>query len=161
MGCLSWYFADDMRKRLVLGAKAFLPDPFTGDIQSTASYDGYGHIGEKDVFEEVANWNREFLSKNPDFVLPHSGIKISYYAWYPLYRDLSLSPEDIVNELYAVLGEYREKKPCLFEYRYIGIEIANSDEDNKALPYPIKICSRPISYQNVKGYSKSDPNQGL
>ncbi len=160
MECLSWYFADDMRKRLVLGAKAFLPDPFTGDIAYESGYDGYGHIGGKDVYEEVADWNREFLSKNPDFVLPHYGKKISDFIWYPLYRDLSLSPNDIVDEIYAVSGADR-KKVCIFEYRYIGIAIACYDEDNKALPYPIKICSKPMSYQNVKGYSKSDPNQGL
>ena len=43
--------------------------------------------------------------------------------------------------------------------RYIGIDIACYDEQNKSIPYPIKITTKEMDYDSVEP-SLSDPNQG-
>ena len=46
------------------------------------------------------------------------------------------------------------------ELRDIGIDLAGSDEDNKALAYPIKITTDENAKYEECNYSKIDPNQG-
>lgn len=159
MGWTSWKFADRKnRVRLKLGREAYVPCP-DGTILYERYYKGYTQFAGKDIFDLVADWNREFLSQNPDFVIVNGGRKVSGYDWYPYYSDLSLSPREIEKRL-------REEGVWLYctEYRTIGIDIACDDEANKALPYPIKICqSKPVGtpeyYQKLPA-SKADPLQG-
>ena len=53
-------------------------------------------------------------------------------------------------------GAERDKS----QLRLIGILMACYDEDNAQLLYPIKITSKPISYESAL-VSKSDPRQGF
>ena len=65
-----------------------------------------------------------------------------------------MSREEIVNKTREKIGS------DFWEYRLIGISLSCYDEDNGALPYPIKIThdSRAV-YENC-GISLLDPNQG-
>ena len=51
--------------------------------------------------------------------------------------------------------------PCWLEYRWIGIELACQDEDNLALPYPIKIARHKESIYEECPASFGDPYQGF
>ena len=56
-------------------------------------------------YELVADWNREYLSRNPDYAIPSrkaavkqqkpGKIKVSDFIWYPLYADLSIDRKEI------------------------------------------------------------------
>ena len=77
MGCFSWVFCDKgpVRKkndtdvyarptkeqRLMIGEEAYvlIPKEFGGGHIYESRYDGYGNFGGKDIFELVADWNRE------------------------------------------------------------------------------------------------------
>lgn len=164
MGLFSWMFADlDNKENLRIHMEAHVPCP-DGSVIYTNRYDGYGHFGGFDIYELVADWNREFLSENPGYVIPSRKaaiqtrkstiLKISDFSWYPLYADLSISKGEIGDRLLKETGK------DWFEYRQIGIEIACYDEDNEALPYPIKICRYPGNNYNNVPASKGDPEQG-
>lgn len=157
MGQFSWLDCENKSQILddvYEDVYVLVPKEFGGKNIHETCYDGYGNFGGKDVYDLVADWNREYLSKNPDFVLPFRKTRVSDFPWYPAYADLSLSREDVVkawktigNELYT-------------EWRCIGIYLACYDEDNEALPYPIKITHNGnLVYEHEKP-SIDDPNQG-
>lgn len=162
MGFYSFMYADtDNEKALKCGRSAYVPQPEGfGEMIYESCYDGYGHFGMRDIYELAASWNREYLSKHPEYVVPSyvkegSG-KISDFPWYPFYADLSLSPDELVEKW----KESEGRDSSSMEYRWIGIVLSCEDEDNRALPFPVKICSKPCSYEDVKAASKSDPLQG-
>lgn len=113
-------------------------------------YDGYGHFGGYDVYDLVADWNREYLAKHPEHYIPGQLTKVSDNSWYKAYADLRKTKDEIVE---TVEGLYSE-------WRTIGIEIACYDEDNAALPFPIKIThDANVIYEECEP-SPSDPDQG-
>ena len=133
-----------------------IPKEFGGFGLKESCYNGYGCFGGYDIYSLVACWNRDFLSENPNFIPPKSGKKVLDYVWYPYYADLALSEEEVVEETNDNKGD----KWFCPEWRSIGIDIACYDEDNAALPYPIKITHDPDAvYENCDA-SLSDPNQG-
>lgn len=185
MGCFSW--RDCVDEEQIVNCKqrdvyVLVPKPFRTDdmddkhrIKETY-YDGYGNFGGHDIFDLVADWNREILSQKPNYIFPHAVGRLqmlidnydynSDYServiaqirdedWYEFYADLSLTKEEIT-------ARVREKTGMdYWEYRFIGIALACYDEDNEALPYPIKITYNPcLSYEQC-GISLSDPNQGF
>lgn len=160
MGCFSFMYADiDNEIPLTIGCSAYCPIPkkFRENGNRTIfekSYDGYGMFGGEDVYELVADWNREFLTKNPDYIIPVLNKKVSEMRWYEPYSNLSKTHKDI--------EEYMEKHypGCFFEYRHIGVEIAAYDECNEKLLFPIKIALHDVDY-NTAIASKNDPNQGF
>ena len=159
MGCFSWRFADmNNKRRLKIGRAAYVICP-DGSILYEPCYNGYGDFAGKDIYDSVADWNREFLSQNPDFVIRSTGRKVSSYSWYLYYSNLEFSSREIERRL----SEHGIWYICT-DYRDIGISIACEDENNAALPYPIKICqSKPIGtvayYQELPA-SEGDPYQG-
>lgn len=69
MGYFSWMFADKAnRSRLKIGQPAYVPCP-DGTVIFEPAYDGYGHFGGKDIYELVAEWNRDSMQIS-DLVLP-------------------------------------------------------------------------------------------
>ena len=152
-----------------------VPKEFGGGHIKETCYDGYGNFGGHDIFDLVADWNREILSSKPNFIFPYAVNRAKYLSdnygwksdyseriilqirdepWFEFWADLSLSREEIVNKTKEKIGS------DFWEYRYIGIALACYDEDNGALPYPIKITHDSRAVYESCGISLSDPNQG-
>lgn len=158
MGCFSWMFADkDNEKNLKIEHKGYLLLPNGGELKESC-YEGYGEFDGQDAYDLVADWNREYLSHHPEFFIPRHG-RVDSFMWYPYYADLSLNRDEVVAKILAdPKAPYGNR---LYEYRFIGIDIACYDDQNAALPYPIKIVSkRGFKYDEVSA-SESDPEQGL
>ena len=81
-------------------------------------------------------------------------VRISDYPWYPLYADLNVSPEQF--DRFAKDLVYRGFPMC---FRHVGVEIACYNEQNRRLPFPIKVASKPTLYQAWPA-SKDDLYQG-
>ena len=170
MGCYSWKFGNTKnRSRLVCGNAAYLliPEKFGGGHYFEPHYDGYGQFAGKDVFELIADWNREVLSEYPGWLLEGNvdeqrmdpkhilPVTVSGFSWYKDYADLLLSREQVVennqdNEMFKAFG---------FEWRSIGIELTTLDRNNDSLPFPIKVSSVPMPYEACRA-SHMDPRQG-
>lgn len=192
MGQFSWIYSDT-EKQLLDNYRAdtylLVPKPFQeqyGKAIYESCYDGYGRFGKYDVYDLIAEWNREFLSK--DMLRPAP--KLEDYGGLNVFeldelKEQGLSDEEIEKkdlekkqyyynwavERYETaiqrLTDYRNgmsDSDMLAKYgqdwkRYIGIDIACYDEQNASLPYPIKITTEELDYDDVDP-SNSDPNQG-
>ena len=154
MGQFSWMYADtDNKEALLEGGAAYVPLP-NGETIEEHDYDGYGRFGGNDIYDLVADWNREYLAKHPEFIIPGEcggqQVRVDKHGWYKHYSDLTLSRDQVV------------KRSGIYEYRHIGIDIACYDDQNNALPFPIKICKykpSPGAYNRLP-ISWTDPNQG-
>ena len=167
MGSFSWYASDTkraIRSENCFTVYALVPD---GAPLKETEYEGYGVFGGQDIYDLVADWNRKYLSEHPEFIVPQCGRmwnkeagawvpvpakKVSDFEWYYLYADLSKTRKDIEQEMRGLRGR-------LWEYRYIGIDIACYDIQNAVLPYPIKLVENPVPYAAAAA-SKGDPCQG-
>jgi hypothetical protein len=152
-----------------------IPKEFGGGHIKETCYDGYGNFGGYDVYDLVATWNRKILSEKPNFIFPYAveraqcilknckwdsdyseriDLQLRNKIWYEFYSNLSFSEDKVVECMKEIGG-------IIFpEWRWIGIELACYDEDNEALPFPIKITyDEKAVYENCAP-SKSDPNQG-
>lgn len=156
MGCFSWIYSD-IKKPLMIGNPGILVLP-DGEILETKAYNGYGTFAGRDVYELVMEWNRPYLSEHPEHFLSESKKAVSEYFWYPVYADLSIPLDRIIERL----CEKNKKLTDCFELRDIGIAIACGDEDNRALPFPIKICRfRENADYKILCPSLTDQGQGL
>ena len=192
MGCFSWIYCDT-NKPLKIGKSARLLIPATfnngnkgGSIYESA-YDGYGNFGGRDVYDLVAEWNREFLSED---MLEKEPKLENFGGLYRFeidkYRESGMSEEEInmrnlaqKEKYYRAalqrrqvsidrLTDYRngmsdnkmEEKYGKYWKRELGIDIACYDDQNAALPYPIKIAAKLGSIYETQPASKGDPNQG-
>lgn len=153
MGGFSYTFADYGNLcNLKSGKSCYLYCP-DGTILYEPSYDGCGQFAGKDVYELVADWNREFLSEHPDFeILGFSKGKrlpVSRAEWYSAYADLSKSREEVAASDNSLMG-----------WRGIGIAIACHDWQNEKLPYPIKVAKKKSYTYEALPASYPDPAQG-
>lgn len=164
------------KQRLLMGrpGSVLIPEEFGGKARQIdeESYYGYGRFCGQDIYDLVADWNRKWLSEHPEWVRPsdirhHNAAEpVSCKSWYPFYADLSLSREEMMWKWIEAMKqrpgtpEY-EGRFGYREYRSIGIHIACYDDDNAALPFPIKIAKNANSvYENCPP-SLEDPYQGL
>lgn len=148
MGQFSWLYCDTKKQVVVDKIKKsylLIPKEFGGGKITESCYEGHGVFGHQDVFELVADWNREWVSKNPDLKTA-DGFKLSDNQWYPFYADLSLSKEQVI------------EKWC--KWRYIGIDLVSMDDINTWLKYPIKIAELETSVYEECEPSEDDPNLG-
>lgn len=168
MGSFSWYASDThraIRSHRPFPVYALRPD---AEPLLEADYEGYGEFGGHDIYDLVADWNRQYLAEHPGFLIfqhgrvwseemgsyfPAAPKRVDEFPWYPLYADLTKSQKDIEREL-------RESGTPFWHYRSIGIAIACYDDQNLKLPYPIKLVESPVPYAAAAA-SKHDPGQGF
>ena len=188
MGYFSWKDCID-KKSIKIGSECYLliPEAFGSGHYHTLSYDGYGNFGGVDVYEVVAEWNRDTLSAT---MLEEKPRLEQYGGLYGFkiedLKNKGLSDEEIRDiedqkrqKAYnSGLSRWNYSLERLTDYknglsdsdmedkygedfkREIGIDIACYEEQNKKLKYPIKITKDASAiYENCK-YSKDDPSQG-
>lgn len=145
MGQFSWLdcidesqIVDDAYTNVYL----LVPKQFGGGHIVETCYDGYGNFGGVDVYDLVADWNREMI--------PEILRRINNRNWV-----CDVDEADKRN-----LQAFYEGKKIDCEKRWIGIIMGCYDQDNAALEYPIKIThSENAVYEECRP-SKSDPDQG-
>lgn len=146
MGQFSWIYSDTETQLFddeMADTYLLVPPSFHkkyGEYIYEACYDGYGEFGGYDVYDLVAEWNREFIPTMLDL----SQEKL----W-----ECEISEFDKESLLRFYNGEKVE------DQRYLGILMACYNKDNERIPFPIKITTKPMPYNSVLP-SKSDPNQG-
>lgn len=168
MGQFSWLdcvtgeqiIDNKVRDVYVLVPKEF-HDKYGERIKETC-YDGYGNFGGFDIYDLVAEWNREKLTHRmlteclttlwvaEDIKWYISGLKEQMHKAQKLldYKEGVLT-EDEMAEKY---GKYWKRE--------LGIDIACYDKQNKSLPFPIKITHNANAIYENCSPSLSDPNQG-
>ena len=107
-------------------------------------YDGYGEFGDYDIYDLVAEWNRDMI---PEIIR-----RIKNNNW-----KCETSDDDI-----ELLNAYYNGQPIPegSEARYVGIIMGCYDKDNAALEYPIKITYDKHALYEYCDPSPSDPDQG-
>lgn len=162
MGQFSWLdcvtgeqIIDNKRKSVYV----LVPKEFGGGHIREGIYDGYGHFGGHDIYDLVAEWNREEL--RPSMLNAPSPRLWNDFEWYKREVERHLKHLDMmIDYKNGASDEDMEKKYGGDWKRLIGIYIACHDEQNEALPYPIKITyDKEAVYEDCK-FSPNDPNQG-
>ncbi len=171
-------------------AYVLIPEPFRekyGMRIHENSYNGYGEFGGQDVYALVAEWNRQNL--NPG-MLDDSPRKENFGGLWNFEKEnlrregktdeeIRVADEEERNKNYHAachrwarsinrLNDYRNGMPHskmlqLYDREYlrdIGIDISCYDEQNTALPYPIKITHDKNAVYEDCDASLSDPDQG-
>lgn len=133
-----------------------VPKGFGGGHIREGIYDGYGHFGGHDIFELVAEWNKEYISCENILHSPHyMGKGKQNVEWM-----LNYGIKDIERSFQLLLKFLNNAPITQDEKRSIGIDIACYDEQNASLKYPIKITyDKDAVYEDCKP-SDSDPDQG-
>jgi len=164
MGQFSWLdckTGEQVLDNVKRNVYVLVPKEFGGGHIKEECYDGYGDFGGHDVYDLVADWNREHLAKEmlQDILTTDYSKGDEKYYIYGLKRQIhtvqrlmdfkSGLPDDQMQEKYE--KDYK---------REIGIDIACYDNQNMALPYPIKITHDPNAVYEDCEPSLSDPNQG-
>lgn len=153
MGCFSWIDCKDHRKRIRNGVHRnvylLVPKEFGGGHILETDYDGYGEFGGHDVYDLVADWNKDMI--------PYIIQLAKQGKWRCDLRDDNIT----VMECFFYGKPIPDHIKCFREKRDIGIWMACYDEDNARLLYPIKIThySRAV-YEDCEP-SPSDPDQGM
>ena len=146
MGQFSRIYSDT-NKQVVDDKRAdtylLVPPPFQGKYGKAIyepCYNGYGRYGSYDVYDLIAEWNKEIISEIVE--------KIKNGEWH------GGDERDIPN-----FQAFYEGKEIDCELRWLGIVMACYDEDNASLKYPVKITTKVMEYDDVKP-SPRDPKQG-
>lgn len=142
MGIFTWYYADKPEQKLPYGGIGYIACP-DGTFEGGNIYDGYGVIGGHDPYELVVDWNKDHL---PEIVEKLEG-GTKHHFGVPCESNIALAyaegDMDKVNQMVQAVAERCGSWYLKDWKRSIGIMIACEDEDNDALPYPIKITSKP------------------
>ena len=190
MGCFSWLDCVT-QKAIRMGEKCYVlvPKEFGGGVIEENSYDCYGRFGLYDIYDLVADWNKESVTSAALREKPGLEDLKKYGGLY------SFTKEELLNEGYTeeevdffdkashaeswargmkrceasirrlhdfkILSDEEMRKKYGNDFkRIIGIDIACYDEQNAALKFPIKISHEPAVYENCNP-SDGDPNQGF
>ena len=153
MGQFSWLdccntsrqILDDVHENVYL----LIPKEFGGGHILETDYNGYGEFGGHDVYDMVADWNKDMI--------PYIIHLIEKEKWH-----CSTTADDITvlkcfysgEQIPDSITSYRKEK------RNVGIILACYDEDNARLEYPIKITHDHNAVYEQCDPSPSDPNQG-
>lgn len=166
MGFFSWMFADrDNKKALKIGKKAYLLIPVEKDGYYEGFYNGYGNIGSLSVYEQVALWNREYLTTK-NLVKPErenfGNVEYAQKAYEASMKHYERSVACLSDFVGGMPGAEMKEKYGKDYLRDIGVDIAGYNWQNEQLKYPIKICELKHSAKqyDVLPASKKDPNQG-
>ena len=192
MGQFSWIYSDTNKQLInnrIADTYLLVPPPFQkyyGKAIHEYCYDGYGNFGGLDVYELIAEWNKDYLSADMLEEVPQLEEYGGLWSFEKeKMRADGLSEEEIArrdneariehyeegikiyNQTVEMLNDYKKSKSDRVMYRKyiedwkrsIGIDIACGDERNERLPFPIKITTKELEYDDVAP-SKSDPNQG-
>ena len=176
MGVFSWCTSDTKKSIPCcrpfgdLPGTVYLLNPF-GEPYKETDYEGYGVFGEKDIYDLVVEWNREYLSadniRKPSRSNYEAGEQGDIYyekamSKYQATCDAIIAykngaSDDFMKEHFgmqiAPWGDGSDWK------RVLGISLACYDEDHVKLKYPIKIVEHPMPYDEA-GISPSCPFQG-
>lgn len=153
MGQFSWLYSNT-GKQMIDGKRKnsylLIPEKFQEEMGAKwlleTCYEGYGDFDGEDVYRLMALWNREYI---PELLRRHrEGI------WHCSFDE---ETEKNMEDYYY--GRKAESDFDVEEIRWIGICMACYDEDNFALPYPIKITDKPMEYRDADA-SEGDPDQG-
>lgn len=190
LGCFSWLDCVT-GKQIAIGDEAYVlvPKKFREQygVIHTGYYDGYGNFGGHDVYELVAEWNREELDSRMLKGFPkrknYGGLwdyeKEDLRKEGKTEEEIKEADEAEIDKNYRAacnrwtrnanrLKDYRngfshEKMVKLYGADYlreIGIDIACYDDQNSSLPYPIKISHDGTAVYEECRASLSDPDQG-
>lgn len=164
MGCFSWMFADtDNEEALNIGESAYVACP-DGTVIYEQGYDGYGEFDGHDVYDLVAEWNRDYISeanvRRP--LRERLGNTEQDEKWFQAeLKEYENDCQRLKDFISGKSDEYMKEKYGETYKRSIGLDIACYDEENAVLKYPIKICKeKPVGYDLIPA-SKGDPNQGF
>lgn len=175
MGCFSWCTSDTKKSIPCcepfgdLPGTVYLLNPFGEPYKETA-YEGYGEFGGRDVYELVAEWNREYLTSD-NVSWPDRSDYASGLTGASSFRKACERVAAVCEAIEAYAGgasdaymkeRYGKLLGCGVASswkRGLGIAIACYDEDHVKLKYPIKIVEKIVPYEQA-GISPSCPFQG-
>ena len=153
MGQFSWLDCCNTSRQILDGVHEnvylLIPKEFGGGHILETDYDGYGRFGGHDVYDLVADWNKDMI--------PYIIHLIEKGKWH-----CSTTKDDITVMRCFYAGEQIPDhiQSWKKEKRNIGITIACYDEDNARLEYPIKITHDPNAVYEQCDPSLVDPDQG-
>ena len=166
MGQFSW-IACDNGKQIVNGKKkdvyVLIPEEFGGGHYIENCYDGYGNFAGHDIFDLVADWNRNYITVENMIKPQRSNWDNTEdgQCWYErAMRLYEFECKRLIDFSSGKDDEYMQENYGDGWKREIGINIACYDEQNAALKYPIKIAHNRVSVYEKCKPSDSDPDQG-
>lgn len=147
----SWY-ASDTQKPVSSSAYVLIPQKFGGGYIEEHNYKGDGIFGGQNIYELVADWNKDALSEKNDkiwlkpneksFAQTVEG-KQAYSIACKVYRQKTRAwrsfKSQTVKQMKNLYGENYKAN--------LGLDIACYDEQNEILPFPIKITEKPALYE--------------
>lgn len=165
MGLFTFYTADTNRIIEVSGrGKSFpvavlFPKEFGGGSIEERAYNGYGDFGGKDVYNLIADWNKDYLQKDMLEVPVKENYSEEFYYKMAMKR----------YETYCqVLDDFKSDKPKSLMNRKFGKDWKrelminiwfSSDDMPGTLAYPLKIVENmDLTYEEVSSYSRDCDN---
>ena len=138
MGIFTWTFADDNRKKLQYGKCGYIALPNNTFIKEP-SYQGYGMFGSHDAYDIVTDLNKQYLPEIFDRLDKTYNHK--YFGNYLKELAIAYSNNQDINPiLNRIVHEHGSYLKTDWK-RNIGITISCGYENNKSLPFPLKITS--------------------